>query len=493
MYSNSRSKLLLSLALNKEFRDKVDSYKRKRPSREIKSQDSDYEVGLTKKTRKPLTVPSKRQRISQLDTQDHLNANEIIKSYIHDVILSDILNRVFQELDLKSNSESYKKINIISDLLLTSPHVAVSSVDRISHEQEGEVNTLFELDNEDQNELYANCTATFIRNFLDSIVMKATELVEAKAYTKRGSLRQRKKYDVNLLVRKEQKREKYSKKHYVKGSCVCKKKCSQKITYTRQKHLNTQFWALPTTEEQKLFAMSCVEKLEKKRVTVGSENNSRRTWSFKYTLKNEFGKDVEVCKKFVLATLGYEAENDRLLKNVRHVDPNLITPKRDDRRAQKQTNPTKIDRKEIVAHINSFQPTISHYRREHAPNRLYLPSDISITQMFKNFQQKYPNTNFSYELYRKEVAKLNISFTKLGHEECWECEAFNIHKDTTKHKVEDVEDVDNLECEICERWRKHNSKASFARQEYRKDAECISTDENLIVSADLQKVFYNVQ
>ena len=35
--------------------------------------------------------------------------------------------------------------------------------------------------------------------------------------------------------------------------------------------------------------------------------------------------------------------------------------------------------------IEGFHPTTSHYRREHAPNRRYLPSDINTAFMHKDF------------------------------------------------------------------------------------------------------------
>ena len=41
--------------------------------------------------------------------------------------------------------------------------------------------------------------------------------------------------------------------------------------------------------------------------------------------------------------------------------------------------------RDIGAHIASYGPTISHYRRAHAPNRLYLCPELSKPEMHKNF------------------------------------------------------------------------------------------------------------
>lgn len=55
-----------------------------------------------------------------------------------------------------------------------------------------------------------------------------------------------------------------------------------------------------------------------------------------------------------------------------------ISPKVDGRMGQQAHN--KIDRTKIIEHIKSFNSSISHYRREHVPNRLYPPSDLTITR-----------------------------------------------------------------------------------------------------------------
>lgn len=89
----------------------------------------------------------------------------------------------------------------------------------------------------------------------------------------------------------------------------------------------------------------------------------------------------------------------------------------------RQLNKWKFDE-----HIIGFHPESSHYRREHAPHRLYLPSDVTISKMFNLFIDQKPLKPCSYEYYRKVVDKLNISFTKLGHEKCEGCEIFIQHK-----------------------------------------------------------------
>lgn len=71
-------------------------------------------------------------------------------------------------------------------------------------------------------------------------------------------------------------------------------------------------------------------------------------------------------------------------------------------------------------HIETFNPTISHYRREHAPNVRYLPSDVTITFIYQHFIKKFPESDRNYilyEYYRCKVKEKNISFAQLGHEQ----------------------------------------------------------------------------
>ena len=89
----------------------------------------------------------------------------------------------------------------------------------------------------------------------------------------------------------------------------------------------------------------------------------------------------------------------------------------------------------IRMHIKKFNPCVSHYRREHAPNRWYLPSELSCTEMFEDYQICCEEENrkaFSYIKYWQIIKEMNISFTKLGIEECELCDAYTIH--TQEHK-----------------------------------------------------------
>ena len=43
--------------------------------------------------------------------------------------------------------------------------------------------------------------------------------------------------------------------------------------------------------------------------------------------------------------------------------------------------------KAVIDHINKFTPSISHYRRMHAPYRLYIPPEFNVTYMQNDYCQ----------------------------------------------------------------------------------------------------------
>lgn len=154
--------------------------------------------------------------------------------------------------------------------------------------------------------------------------------------------------------------------------------------------------------------------------------------TYAYHLKSDDGIVHDVCKSFFLTTLGYHSKNDRLVMTVMGSSLSAVTSPKDRRSRHDPAN--KLNTSPIRAHIESVGPSITHYRREHAPNRHYLPSDVTIRFMCTDYKEKHPNSKCSYETYRKQLRNMNISFTKLGEEECEKCTQNDIHCKATGHK-----------------------------------------------------------
>ena len=123
-----------------------------------------------------------------------------------------------------------------------------------------------------------------------------------------------------------------------------------------------------------------------------------------------------------------------------------------------------------------------------------LPSDITIKFMHADYKDNHPGIDkCEYETYRKTVSDLNISFTKLGEEECEKCTAHEEHLQTPGHHGEGggglVEDGNAPgECDVCREWREHKDRAKASREMYQDNSKQEWPAECCVRSVDLQKV-----
>ena len=112
-----------------------------------------------------------------------------------------------------------------------------------------------------------------------------------------------------------------------------------------------------------------------------------------------------------------------------------------------------------------------------------------------------PEMNVKYDLYRKRVHLMNISFARLGLEDCETCVTHSQHMhrgieskfanngiDFVLGKLlNDVEcSVD--ECQLCSDRHEHTTLYQTARAEYEKDKLKDLLDDSIIATTDMQKV-----
>ena len=185
-----------------------------------------------------------------------------------------------------------------------------------------------------------------------------------------------------------------------------------------------------------------------------------------------------VCKLFYLTTLGYNEKSDFAVMRILHSAPVESTSPVADKRGKHEPK-NKLDRGDISHHISKFNPAVHHYRREHAPNHLYLPSDITITDMHADFCREVKQV--CLETYRKEVERMNISFAVLGAEECETCKKHSEHMD-------DRDTAENWGCGRCQHHSEPIRRRDRARAAYKMDAGRTPDDQEVITSVDLQKV-----
>lgn len=154
----------------------------------------------------------------------------------------------------------------------------------------------------------------------------------------------------------------------------------------------------------------------------------------------------------------------------------------------------------VKKHIDSYHPQVSHYNLEHAPNRRYLPCDITIREMYKDFLSKF--NKISYETYRKIFDKENIGFASPSQDECGMCSTYKNHvhennmpttSTSTDHGLEDeeasrLEELRKTICDICKKYDLHKTRYTVARKQYNEDSNKKWTNDFEIYSVDMQKV-----
>ena len=247
---------------------------------------------------------------------------------------------------------------------------------------------------------------------------------------------------------------------------MCKQKCGSKISELRRKILNREFWNKNYDDRKKWIAACC------ERASNGKLTAKRRT-NISYKLRNGNGELLQVCQKFFLSTIGKKDRRDQIVRTALDtIEIGEIFPSQS--KKGKHIKRQVYDRDLIKKHVMSFNPQISHYRRMHAPNRLYLTSDITVRFMHADFIKTHKPV--SYSVYNKVILEMNISFTKLGEEECETCSKHEFHLKTCQGN--------QLECVLCMQYSIHKESYQSARESYKTDKE---TGKKAF-AVDLQKV-----
>ena len=164
------------------------------------------------------------------------------------------------------------------------------------------------------------------------------------------------------------------------------------------------------------------------KATPGETTRKRKMKSLCYYLNS-----YKVCKSFFLKTLGFNA-SDSIIRSVFDNIPmdelslNLGAPP--DKRGRHIPS-NKHDESlvaEVKNFVESFKPCVSHYRISHAPNRRYLPNNLSIRSLFDEFIDKKKNDDVidsavcSRPWFSRIIHEMNISFQGPHQDQCPVCE-----------------------------------------------------------------------
>ncbi|CAG9771296.1 unnamed protein product [Ceutorhynchus assimilis] len=258
-------------------------------------------------------------------------------------------------------------------------------------------------------------------------------------------------------------------KHPMRNLCSgkCKRDCTKLSDEDRNK-IWDHYWNLNYTSRRKWLSKHVSLVSVKRRILSASRNRSE---SRRFSLPLADSKDVQVCRLTFLNTLGYT--NDSVITEL--VRAIKKKPCGEMVKECRGNHKKAIDPTFIKAHIESFHPFVSHYRRKNAPLRRYLSRELTIDKLYNDFNEKNPNT-CKVETYRKVLKDMNISMCPPKSDVCEECETMENDDDD----------------QVRQKLHTHKLRAAKATSQYKKDAEEASTSENATLkrtfSMDLQKV-----
>lgn len=238
--------------------------------------------------------------------------------------------------------------------------------------------------------------------------------------------------EYNLVTRKKirprtcnERRAFQKNKHPFSTICLCKnQKCASLISEAERRLIYESFWQMER-EPQRIWMTKHIKEIRSKRRAVeGSRRNFSRTYELpKCTDNKDEQINIKVCQKLFLSTLGYKSSTvvDFLLKAVKDEHGTRLPKPRPDQRGRHE--PANKKNKSLVKdHIYKYGPKPSHYRREHAPKRKYLPADLTIKSMHADYNSSQPNEmTVSYEYYRRVLEEQNIGFYDAEADKCTTC------------------------------------------------------------------------
>lgn len=242
-------------------------------------------------------------------------------------------------------------------------------------------------------------------------------------------------------------------------SPVCKKskvRQCEKLTEESRKELFNLFWSTMTWDQRKVYVASLVKKNPKKRCTKVAGEISRRTDSFKYTIKSMKGETLEVCKKLFLSTFSLKewAVRNWVGENLHGMCPARKTV--GNRSAQADSEKNTSDAKKFLCDFLDTLPKLpSHYCRQ-STKKLYIEPIFgnNFTSVYREYvlkcREAVPSIkSLSRFTFHKVVAEKNIGFHIPKKDRCDTCISFETQNIDETEYFEHIKNKEMARAEKC--------------------------------------------
>lgn len=217
--------------------------------------------------------------------------------------------------------------------------------------------------------------------------------------------------------------------HECGENCHCKRlKCFETITDTERRKLLNTLNNLKSVNEQNTYLSSMISVKNVKRRRPRKEGTEVRGHDSSYSyivkvVREQICVEIPICFKAFCSIFCITKAKVQYIQSSLKLSG--IAPV--DKRGRHDNRPNKLKTEvhdDIKEHLKSFKGRSSHYSNKKT-SKIYLPEEFDIKKVHKLFLEKYPHHTLSYETYRSEFQKYNISFGYPRSDTCSTCDRIN--------------------------------------------------------------------
>jgi hypothetical protein len=200
-------------------------------------------------------------------------------------------------------------------------------------------------------------------------------------------------------------------------------------------HFNEAFYAIPAKQSQDAFILKFCRMSSPDPKRKRPDADRGKELVIEYTVPNAAGNHLKVCRETFLGILGITKH--RVLGIFKRFKKDKAMVPVETRGGDRMSAKFEAKKSAVIAFICSFSACESHYARSKS-NRVYLPSELNITKMWRMYLENRDNDLFVKESYFRKifVENFNIGFSAPSVDECSTClelkSRIECEKDDTK-------------------------------------------------------------
>ena len=195
----------------------------------------------------------------------------------------------------------------------------------------------------------------------------------------------------------ENRKQRDSENHPLLPGCssTFSKQCSNNFTEKVRAQINKYCWNMSSKEMQMQWMSPVIETCTPSCPRKYTFGKKERKVTRIFFLEKKARQKIQVCQVMFLRTLGFKSDLIMRTALPKTADTRNEIINDDRGRLDPANKKSQEMEGKVVSHIKKYNPPISHYRQAHAPNRLYISPEHSISLMHKDFIAYYSDDRVS--------------------------------------------------------------------------------------------------